>query len=492
MLSLAISPDSKRMASGGRDWSILLWDLQRTPPQVTLGPRDEAAIPTIYPLATVDAHRCHINSLAFSAPEAGGLLATAGNDHRVSVWKVTTGMTGGVGLSEVWTSGASGSGGHSSSVAKVAWGRGADVATQQLLFSAGWDATVKVWSGCKPLKRSAAVGSMLLGPGGAGSGAAGTAGAPASPLPPIATVLGGDYGSDGMAAGGSGDEIVPLRTLTGHTARVTSLDVAPLGDVLVSVSADMTARLWRIRDPFPCIAVFHAASRGDGVLTSVSVGNHVFVTGSDENGMICVWPLRPTGPLASRFITNGLPGGGGGAGVVDGGGAAGAAAVLPSLPAAGAAAAAAAPAARAVVDASAIAGGGGFMAAGPHGMLPSGAGFGDAPGLLMAPGGGGGGGGIPAVLSARRMAASSNAIHYQPLATSGGGGGIGGGTSVAAGSGDAVPLRHNVSGGSGGSDHRPLLQQHGEGGATVTTGMTPLVAAAAAGGGGEPRRDSGF
>jgi WD40 repeat protein len=215
------------------------------------------------PIARVDAHKGHVTSLQFSSLEAGNLLATASNDHQVKVWRVTSGLTG-VGLAEVWASGSQASGGHSSSVSALGWGRGG-VDTSQLLFSGSWDMSVKVWSGVTPKK-----------------------------------VTHRDYKDISLESSIAG-EISPLRTLLGHAARVTGVAVAPAGDVLVSVSADQTARLWRLRDSFSCIATYFA-SPSDGVFSSVSIGSHVFVTGSDAG--MQVWPLRPNGPFATRFSVN--------------------------------------------------------------------------------------------------------------------------------------------------------------------------------------------
>lgn len=89
---------------------------------------------------------------------------------------------------------------------------------------------------------------------------------------------------------------VPVATLNGHTSRVTAIEAAPGGHIVVSTSADFTARLWRRCEPFTCIAICRATP-SDGVLTSLSVGQTTFVTGS-ESGGILVWPLRSAAQAA--------------------------------------------------------------------------------------------------------------------------------------------------------------------------------------------------
>lgn len=219
-------------------------------------------MPVCSPLARVDAHRGFVSSLKFSPLSVGGgLLASAGNDHAVRVWRVSTGgLLSGASMDRVWESSASpDAGGHVGAVSALAWVGPTDDGTAAQLFSGSWDGTLKCWQGEKP--------QLHYGTSGDSGSAASLAGS-------------------GAGTGGA----APLATLKGHTARVTAVEAAPDGHVIVSTSADFTARLWRRHDPFVCLAVYRATA-SDGVLTSISVGRTIFVTGS-ESGGILVWPLR--------------------------------------------------------------------------------------------------------------------------------------------------------------------------------------------------------
>lgn len=223
-------------------------------------------------MARVDVHDGHVPAVAFSSLEAGSLLATGGSDHSVKVWRVTSGLTG-TGLAQVWASGPKAAGGHTSAVSCLAWGRG-DAEAQKLLLSGSWDCSIRVWAGTRPNKLGAAAARA------AAEAVAGSA-APMDDVP-------------------SASDVSPLRILTGHTSRITDVQVAPAGDVFVSTAADGTARVWRMREPFACIASC-VLSHGDGIPSSVAVGTHIFATGCDTG--VLVWPLRPQGPFGAYFTS---------------------------------------------------------------------------------------------------------------------------------------------------------------------------------------------
>ncbi|MEH1866510.1 MAG: serine/threonine-protein kinase [Nostoc sp.] len=107
--TLAISPDSHTLASGGDDKNIKLWDLN-----------------TQKILASLSGHSQAVKSVAFS-PD-GQILATASDDKTIKLWQVET-------LKEICTLL-----GHSHAVKSVAFSPDG-----QIIASGSWDKTIKLW-----------------------------------------------------------------------------------------------------------------------------------------------------------------------------------------------------------------------------------------------------------------------------------------------------------------------------------------------------------
>lgn len=242
IMTIALRPDGKLMATGAHDFNIYLWKLDDTLPPL-VGDRMEHDVPKFSPAARVDAHRGHVHGLAFSF--AGGsdvFLASCGADHVVKVWKPTSGVMG-VGLDLQWSAERPEDGAHTGVVSAITWGKGG---SSDVLFSAGWDHTIKAWQGSQ---RSASA-------------------------------------------------VSPLETMRAHSARVTDLDSSNDGRYVVSVAADFTAVIWAAGEAFSALAKCEL-HRGGGYVTSVSAGGSAFVTAT-EKGQIEVWPF-PTAENAHSF-----------------------------------------------------------------------------------------------------------------------------------------------------------------------------------------------
>ena len=77
-------------------------------------------------------------SLSFSPSSKEVLLASCGGDHAVKVWEAKKGTS----LTLKWTANDVSRGSHSSVVTSVAWGK---KTSAHLLYSGGWDGSVKAW-----------------------------------------------------------------------------------------------------------------------------------------------------------------------------------------------------------------------------------------------------------------------------------------------------------------------------------------------------------
>ncbi|MBN3959447.1 serine/threonine-protein kinase [Nostoc sp. NMS8] len=278
--ALAMSPDSKTLASASDDKIVKLWNLN-----------------TQKLLASLSGHSQAVKSVAFS-PD-GQILATASDDKTIKLWQVET-------LKEICTLL-----GHSHAVKSVAFSPDG-----QILASGSWDKTIKLWDVntgreiCTITGHQLQVNSVAFSPQGQllasasydrtirlwqiptrsrGAGSRGQGdmnsaelkdypqGAqeiPPFPLPPapiqnrpcysLLSTLSGHawavltvaFSPDGqILATGSDDNTIKLwevntgqliGTLVGHSWSVVAVAFTADGETLLSASCDKTVKLWRV------------------------------------------------------------------------------------------------------------------------------------------------------------------------------------------------------------------------------------------------------
>ncbi|MCT7956745.1 protein kinase domain-containing protein [Laspinema palackyanum] len=202
--SIAISPDSKLLASGSEEGNIYLWNLDS----------GEA-------IGTLNGHLGTVFSVVFS-PD-GQTLASASEDGSIKLWPVANQSTES-GLAQTETRQLSG---HVGTVFSVAFSPNG-----KMLASGSADNTIKLWD----LSKGQEISSF--------SGHAGTMFSVAF-SPDGNTIAGGTLTGRIKLWNLASGELV--ETLSGHSRWVESIVFSPDGGRLASGSGDRTIRIWGIR-----------------------------------------------------------------------------------------------------------------------------------------------------------------------------------------------------------------------------------------------------
>ena len=234
--SVAFSPNSRCIATGGLDRIALLWNAET-------GER----------IGTLQGHTGHVTAIAFH-PAAENVIATGGDDGTIRLWDVSTGRC----LSVIQ--------GYIDQILSLALSANGD-----LLVSGHHDRQVRLWS----LSRGACIAEL--------SGHARRVAAVAfSP-------------DDRLVASGGFDRLIRLwdahagqclRVFEGHSAEVTALAFSPDGQTLISGSEDQTVRVWDARTG-ECLRVLRGHTMWVWTVAFSPDGTCFASGGGDDT--VCVW-----------------------------------------------------------------------------------------------------------------------------------------------------------------------------------------------------------
>ncbi len=244
VLSLAFSPDGKRLASGAEDGSVRLWSL----PDGSL-------------LHILKGHTKKVNSVVFS-PD-GQILASGSDDGTARLWQVADGTP-------QLTIDKYGGEGFVSEVNGVAFSPDG-----QSLATALQDGSLQLWRVSDGGLLNYLAGHQLW----------------------VECVA---FGPDGQLLASGADDYTarlwrvadgsPLRTLEGHTKSVFSVSFSPDGQVLATGSEDDTIRLWRVSDG----TLLQTLDGQAGPVVSVSFSpDGKLLASASSDGVISLWGSTP-------------------------------------------------------------------------------------------------------------------------------------------------------------------------------------------------------